>query len=186
MEPKLKDNANSKNISFFQKIISNIYLKFHDVKFGNNTYVKKNFEIRRAKNSIIEVGHNCLFQEYVFFLLTKPKPRLTIGDNVSIGRNSIIAIKDHLIIGSNTEIASNVSIFDQSHGTSKEKLISEQLSQISKVEIGEDVWIGSGATILKGVKIGKGAIIGANSVVNKDIPEYEIWGGNPAKFLKMR
>lgn len=54
------------------------------------------------------------------------------------------------------------------------------------VVIGNDVWIGSGSTILSGIKIGDGAVIAANSVVVKDIPAYAIAGGNPAKVLKMR
>jgi acetyltransferase-like isoleucine patch superfamily enzyme len=54
------------------------------------------------------------------------------------------------------------------------------------VSIGNDVWIGFGATIMSGVSIGSGAIIAANSHVVKDVPEYEIWGGNPARFIKHR
>jgi acetyltransferase-like isoleucine patch superfamily enzyme len=52
--------------------------------------------------------------------------------------------------------------------------------------IGNDVWIGRGATILSGVNIGDGAVIGANSLVSKDINPYSIVGGNPAKLLKYR
>lgn len=54
------------------------------------------------------------------------------------------------------------------------------------VEIGNDVWIGSGAIIMSGVKIGDGAVVGAFSVVNKDIGPYEIWAGNPCKFIRSR
>ena len=54
------------------------------------------------------------------------------------------------------------------------------------IEIGDDVWIGHGVTVISGVKIGKGAIIGAGSVVNKDIPEYSIAAGCPAKVIKER
>ena len=77
----------------------------------------------------------------MFFLLTMPNPKLEIGDNVSIGRSSIIAIKDHLKIGNNTEISANVFICDQSHGIKSGKLITNQNSVIEKVSIGEDVWI---------------------------------------------
>ena len=54
------------------------------------------------------------------------------------------------------------------------------------IEIGHDVWIAHGATILSGVKIGHGAVVGAMSVVTKDIPPYAIVGGNPARILKYR
>jgi len=54
------------------------------------------------------------------------------------------------------------------------------------VIIGNDVWIGTEATILSGVKIGDGAVIGAKSVVVKDVPAYAIVAGNPARIIKMR
>lgn len=50
----------------------------------------------------------------------------------------------------------------------------------------DDVWIGTGAIIMSGITIGKGSIIAAGSVVTKDIPSCEIWGGNPAKKIKNR
>lgn len=52
--------------------------------------------------------------------------------------------------------------------------------------IGNDVWIGYDALIMPGVKIGNGAIIGSRSIVTKDVPDYAIVGGNPAKIVKMR
>lgn len=54
------------------------------------------------------------------------------------------------------------------------------------VEIGNDVWIGSGATILSGLTVGDGAVVAANSTVTKSIGPYEIWGGNPAKLIRLR
>lgn len=54
------------------------------------------------------------------------------------------------------------------------------------LEIGNDVWIGAGAVILRGTNIGNGAVIGANAVVTKDIPPYSIAVGNPAKVVKYR
>ncbi|MBO2600169.1 acyltransferase [Shewanella algae] len=56
----------------------------------------------------------------------------------------------------------------------------------SPVIIEDDVWIGSGSIILKGVTIGRGATIAAGSVVTKNVPEYSIVGGVPAKFIKMK
>lgn len=54
------------------------------------------------------------------------------------------------------------------------------------VTIKNDVWIGTGALILSGVTIGNGAIIGANSVVSRNVGDYEIWAGNPARFIRKR
>lgn len=57
---------------------------------------------------------------------------------------------------------------------------------VRKVEIGNDVWIGQRVIILPGVKIGNGVIIGAGAVVTKNIPDYAVVGGIPAKILKIR
>jgi acetyltransferase-like isoleucine patch superfamily enzyme len=54
------------------------------------------------------------------------------------------------------------------------------------VVIEDDVWIGTGAIILPGVKIGIGAVVGAGSVVTKDVPNFAVVFGHPAKLLKMR
>jgi acetyltransferase-like isoleucine patch superfamily enzyme len=54
------------------------------------------------------------------------------------------------------------------------------------VSIGNDVWIGDGVTILSGISIGDGAVLAAKSVITKDVKPYEVWGGNPAKFIKRR
>lgn len=62
-----------------------------------------------------------------------------------------------------------------------------QGDSVSKpVVIGDDVWIGARSIILKGVHIGKGAVIAAGAVVTKDVPEYAIVGGVPAKVIKYR
>lgn len=57
---------------------------------------------------------------------------------------------------------------------------------LRKVTIKDDVWIGTRAIILPGITVGKGAIIGAGSVVTKDVPDYAIVGGAPARVLKYR
>lgn len=54
------------------------------------------------------------------------------------------------------------------------------------VIIGNDVWIGYGATLMSGVKVGDGAVIAANSVVTKNVEPYTIVGGNPAKVIRKR
>lgn len=56
----------------------------------------------------------------------------------------------------------------------------------NKTIIGNDVWIGTGATILNGIKVGDGAVIGANTIVTKDVPPFAIFVGNPGKVVGYR
>ena len=53
------------------------------------------------------------------------------------------------------------------------------------VEIGDHAWIGAGATVLPGVRVGRHAVVGAASVITKDVPDYAVAVGNPAKVIKM-
>lgn len=67
-----------------------------------------------------------------------------------------------------------------------EESVNKDIYSKGDIIIKNDVWIGANVTILSGIKIGNGVVIAANSVVTKDIPDYAIVGGNPAKLIKMR
>ena len=107
-----------------------------------------------------------------------PSAELTINSGVRINENCRIGVKSHLNIGKDTLIADEVSIHDfdghKINGT----------EGISDINIGENVWIGERAIILKGVTIGNGSIIAAGSVVTKDIPKNVIAAGVPATIIK--
>jgi lipopolysaccharide O-acetyltransferase len=113
---------------------------------------------------------------------------LIIEENVQINDSCHIAAIEKVFLGKNVLIASNVFISDHDHGDiSKDSmsLIPKERELIAEaVIISKNVWIGEGAKILKGVRIGEGAIIGAGAVVTKDIPEYSVAVGVPAKVIK--
>lgn len=105
-----------------------------------------------------------------------------IGNNVFMNHNCSITCADRIIIGDNVIMANNVVIIDHDHKLGHEGVV-DGLT-LSPVIIGDNVWIGANAVILKSVKIGEGAVIAAGAVVNCDVPAYEIWGGIPAKKIK--
>lgn len=134
-----------------------------------------------------KIGKGCKIQPTVIFR----QPRnIVIGSNCSINHNNIFQAgkKDaKIILGNNVLTAANCMFVAYSHGwRDKNVPIMYQDCEDATIEIGDDVWIGHGVTVISGVKIGKGAIIGAGSVVNKDIPEYSIAAGCPAKVIKER
>lgn len=59
-----------------------------------------------------------------------------------------------------------------------------QVVKVGKITIGRGAWLGVGCVVLPGVTVGEGAIVGANAVVNTDVPSFEVWAGNPARFIK--
>lgn len=113
---------------------------------------------------------------------------LNIGDNVGISCSAIIC-NHNIDIGNNVIIGGNTVIYDTDfHSLSPEKRTNSKDDKVNtkwgQVVICDNVFIGAHTTILKGVTIGKNSVVGACSVVSKNIPENEIWAGNPAQFIK--
>lgn len=89
---------------------------------------------------------------------------------------------DKIFIGNNVAITAGTKILTHYlDPTSKGRRF-----RIGEVRIEDDVFIGVNVVICNSVTIGQGAIIGAGSIVTKDIPPYQVWAGNPAKFIKER
>lgn len=107
---------------------------------------------------------------------------IEIGSDSIIGFGSFLDGRDSLIIGNHVDIASNVQIYNSEHDIHSEKFE----PTTGSVEIGDYVFIGPGSIILPQVKIGRGAIIAAGAVVTKDIPDFAIVGGVPAKVIGER
>jgi len=116
----------------------------------------------------------------------------TFGDEIYLGEGSGIgancSIPNGVTIGNYVMIGIDVLMFTNEHRYDDLSIPMGQQgrTEIDPIVIGNDVWIGSRSLIMKGTHIGDGAIIAAGSVVTKDVPSYEIWGGNPARFLKSR
>ena len=111
---------------------------------------------------------------------------IEIGDNSGIGVNC--QVYGPAKIANNVMMGPEVIILTANH--SSERLDIPMIQQgclpCQKVTIFDDVWIGTRAIILPGVTIGKGSIIGAGSVVTKDVSDYAVVGGNPARVIKYR
>lgn len=107
---------------------------------------------------------------------------LEIGNNVSIGWFTHLDARAGIKISDNSNISSYTKFITGSHDVDDPKFSAE----FKPIDIGKNVWIGTGAIVLQGVTIGDGAVVAAGAVVTKDIPPYEIWGGVPAKFIRKR
>lgn len=107
---------------------------------------------------------------------------LSFGSDGYLNRNATIVCSNEITIGKNVAIAQNVIIRDSDihHVIVDDK----ELPNSSPIYIGNNVWIGTAALILKGVTIGDGAIIAAGAVVTKDVPNNCLVAGNPAKVIK--
>lgn len=107
---------------------------------------------------------------------------IVIGEDTIIGDHAFLDGRDMLTIGSHTDIASSVMIFNSEHDLESEKFS----AIVAPVEIGDYVFIGPRVTIMPGVKIGKGAVVAGGAVVTKDVEPFTIVGGVPAKLIGER
>lgn len=112
----------------------------------------------------------------------------TVGNHVGLGKNfkslnRVVTIEDHLMMSEDVLFLGGNHNFERA-----DLLIREQGStKDAPLYIAGDVWIGTRAIILPGCKrIGHGAVIGAGAVVTKDVPDWAVVGGNPAKVIKYR
>lgn len=131
-----------------------------------------------------KVGKNVTIYEGLKII--RPE-NFVIGNNSGINYGGYFDASGGVNIGNWVRMGSKVTIISSNHNMNKrDVLIKHQGTNYSPVTIGDDVWISCNATILSGVTVGKGAVIAAGAVVTKDVPEYAIVGGVPAKVIKYR
>jgi len=183
---RLKDKASPSFLSLKDMIRSWWKLRDRKIVAGKNVVVKEYVEISICNTGNLIIGDNTFFHARCWLLLTMPNPKVQIGKWVFFGRNTIIACKNNIRIGDFTIFAPNCYVIDHEHGLSQADIILNQKSVLKEVNIGRDCYFGAGTIVLGGVSIGDGAVIGAGSIVTKDIPEYQVWAGNPAKFIRLR
>jgi len=143
------------------------------LKVGNGAYVGaftviicQGFDLDDNENAIIEIGENTYIGEL----------------------NNIRAAGSRIIIGKNCLLSQQITLVSSNHGIKRDANILSQrwIKGKDGILIGDDVWIGSGASIMPGVRIGNGAVVAAGSVVTKDVEAYCIVAGVPAKKIKQR
>ena len=133
----------------------------------------------------LTMGEHCRLGRDVYFETTDGG-RIVVGNNVRINTGALLASHASIVIGDDCLIGEYVSLRDSNHGTAPDQPMRKQAHTSAPIVVGHNVWIARGVVILQGVTIGDGAIVAANSVVNRDVPAGAIFGGVPAKLIKMR
>lgn len=131
------------------------------IKIGDNTEVLDGCKIYTYGGTII-IGNNCSINPYT---IVYGHGGTTIGNNVLIAGQSMIIPANHIFLDVN-------------------QLISDQGIEGKGITINDNVWIGQGVCVLDNVIIEKGAVVAAGSVVNKNVEQYSIIGGVPARVIK--
>ena len=138
----------------------------------------------------VSLGAGCMLEEGICFKYDgawKEGPSIVVGERVFIGAGCEFNIHEKIVIGDQAMISSGCRFIDSDHGFADRSVpMYGQACRKAPITIGADVWLGVNAVILRGVTIGRGAIVAAGAVVTKSIPEFEIWGGVPAKKIGTR
>lgn len=113
---------------------------------------------------------------------------LLIGNHVGISSSAItchcqITIGNHVMLGGNTAVY-DTNFHSVDANDRKNRSVDKKNTRRAAVIIEDHVFVGAHSTIMKGVTIGHHSVIGACSVVTKDIPPYQVWAGNPARFIR--
>lgn len=164
------------------------------IKIGKRVHFNSKILCKFDDSSVVEIGDNCTFSNLTKHnfaginrccsLRVKHKAILKIGNYCGFSGTIVNATKK-IIIGNHVQFGVNVNIWDNDFHSVKYLERRRNIGAISKsITIEDDVWIGANTTILKGVTIGKCSIVASNSLVNKNIGDYELWGGVPAKKIK--
>lgn len=159
-----------KDIQIFGRVL--IHGRKGGVRIGNNCRIASN------ENYNPTAGGNATH------LIVGPNGMLTIGNNVGMTNVQISAYND-IQIEDNVLLGACCKIMDTDfHPINYEDRIVGNPAITVPIRISEGAFIGACSIILKGVTVGKHSVVGAGSVVTKDIPDNEVWAGNPAKFIK--
>ncbi|MEJ2900877.1 acyltransferase [Pedobacter panaciterrae] len=127
------------------------------------------------------LGEKSIIEDFV--TINNGVGNVLIGDNTIIGIGSVVI--GPVEIGNNVMLAQNIVVSGLNHGYEDIDLPPSKQKEIrKKITICDDVWIGANSVITAGVKIGKHVVIGAGSIVTKDIPDYCVAVGNPARIIK--
>ena len=123
-----------------------------------------------------QIGENSIVNNGLTVVLPK---NVTIGSGVTVMNGALMMAAGGITIEDKVLIAANVKLITNNHDPYERDILT-----CRPILIKEGAWVGAGATILPGVTVGKYAIVGSDSVVTKDIPDYAVAVGSPAKVIK--
>jgi acetyltransferase-like isoleucine patch superfamily enzyme len=149
------------------------------IHIGEHSFIAPQAQLFAEPGRDISIGNQCMIAAEVF--LHGP---ITLGNEVAINHGcSLDGGRYGITIGNQTRIANNVTIYAFNHGMSPTTPIYKQPATSKGIVIGQDVWIGAQAGIIDGVTIGDYAVIGMGCIVTKDVADYAIVAGNPARVI---
>ncbi len=183
------------------------FYKFLFADFGRNSILGVHLTLRCPAK--ISLGNNVFIDDHAVLDAKGSHSRIHLASSVLVGKNSILSCSSSTIkieedvsigpncfiraglgtinVGSHVTIGSHSVIISGNPGYKRLDIpMKHQIGSGKGITIGSDVWIGVGARVIDGVKIGNGCVIGAGAVVLRDVPDYAIVAGVPARVIGSR
>lgn len=179
--------VNSEIYIKIKSLLFNPFLRFFYCELGKNVKIISPLKIQGVGNiklgDQVRIGYKTRLSSLPY--TNEKSVLLSIGDGSCLGNFNHIICSKKIHIGKKVLTSDRVYISDNLHNYENINLpiMEQSIRQLGEVYIGDGSWIGENACIL-GVKIGKNCIVGANSVVTKDIPDFSVAVGIPAKVIK--
>jgi serine acetyltransferase len=164
-----------------------VWLRWRGVRIGRRCWIQA-IEIPRNPRDVV-LGDDVALDAHVVLLTTgavQAAPRIQIRSQTYVNRFTLFDASESIEVGERCMIGPNCYITDHDHGMRAGMDVRSQPLESAPVRIGNDVWIGAGAIILKGVSIGDQAVVGAGAVVTRDVPGQAIVVGVPARVKGSR
>ena len=147
-----------------------------ELVFKLNHTLPRSDEYMEIMNELFDLGENSFIMAPV---AGAALDKVKVDNNVFINSNSLLMARGGITIEDNVMLAANVQLLSNNHDE-----YDRQVLTCKPIHIKKGAWIGAGASILPGVTIGEYAIVGAGAIVTKDVGDYEVAVGVPAKVVK--
>lgn len=159
-----------------------------NVRLGQGVYLDHGVYLHACPSGIT-IGRESLVMKnailHVYNFRDLPAAHITIGARSLIGESCILRGQGGITIGDDVYLGTLVQLLAVNHVfNDTSRPISHQGITAQGITVADGAWIGSGAIVLDGVKIGRNAVVGAGAVVTKDVPDYAVAVGNPARIVR--
>lgn len=163
-----------------------IYKLAYGAKLRYSVFSKysNGIQIRLCQKGRLNIGQNVTLRDGVRIRVNF-NGKVSLGSGVGLNNYSLINAMEEITIGDNTIIGQGVKIYDHDHDYKKKGKIRTTGFQVSPVQIGNNVWIGSNVTILRGTQIGDNCVIGANTLVKGEIAANSLVFSKPNQEIRV-
>lgn len=173
------------NVKFLGKVKVKLRGVPQNIRIDDNVILGDGVDLRNRENGKIHLKERVYLDQNVRVIAARDG-LVEVGFGSEVGLHTTINSGGTTRIGEFCMIAGGVNINSSCHGTHAAAYVKSQPHLHGVVELGDDVWVGSGASILVNTKIGNGAILSSNSLVTGEIPDFAVCAGVPAKIIRYR